>query len=97
MIINFKPYGNYNSNNYSAHALMLILGKLTLWFSYHTIVAFQDGQFGDTIVIQNLWKSTTGKHLNWIDGGNKKNRLPENEFNERLSTILQNHDLVIGK
>ena len=75
---------------------MLIIGKLTLWFSYHTIVAFQEGH-EDITVIQNTWGPTTGKHLNWIDDGNKKDRLIGKDFNTKLEMMLQKHDLVIGK
>lgn len=46
------------------------VGNVTLWFSYRTVVAFSTPETG-LVVRENDWKGTTGKHLNWIDGGNK--------------------------
>ena len=55
---------------------------MTVWFSYSTPVAFQvDGHA--RVVRQNDWSTTTGKHLNWIDGGNKRGRVDGETF-ERL-------------
>lgn len=59
--------------------------RAELFFSYETLVGFRTE--GKTVVIQNQWGSTTGKHLNHIDGGNKAARFtPEkfaNELNDR--------------
>lgn len=67
-------YGNYASGNYGAHALRFDIAGDTFWFSYKTLVAFQRGH--DKIVVrENDWKQTTGKHLNAIDGGDKKARV----------------------
>lgn len=75
-------YGRYSGDNYGAHCLVVDIGPLTVWFSYRTPVAFHlDGQ--SRVVRKNCWGPTTGKHLNWIDGGNKKDRVTEEEF-ERL-------------
>ena len=61
---------------------MVVLPTLTVWFSYKTPVAFQvDGH--SRIVRANDWGSTTGKHINAIDGGDKKSRVSSDEF-ERL-------------
>ena len=35
----------------------------------------------------NDWGPTTGKHLNWIDGGDHKNRLPGSEFEQLLKEV----------
>ena len=35
-------------------------------------------------VSQNQWSKTTAKHLNWIDEGNKKDRLKPEEFEKLL-------------
>ena len=64
-------YGNYSSGNYGAHCLRVDIGPIRLWFSYQTVIAFQvDGHA--RVVHQNDWGTTTGKHLNAIDGGDAK-------------------------
>jgi len=55
---------------------------LRVYYSYTTPVALMiDGHLK---VSQNQWSITTGKHLTWIDGGDKvkKLRLKPEEFNE---------------
>lgn len=79
-----SSYGHYSSDNYGAHTLCVQIGPLQVWFSYKTPIAFQlDGHA--RVVSQNCWAQTTGKHLNWIDGGNKAGRVSRDEF-ERLWT-----------
>lgn len=76
----FRSYYNYSSDNYGAHALEFTdADGNTYWFSYKTLVAFQKG-FGPTIVRRNDWSTTTGKHLNAIDNGDKKARVPADVF-----------------
>jgi len=55
--------------------------RATLYFSYKTLVAFHTPESG-LIVRENDWSTTTGKHLNYIDGGNKKNRVSASKFAE---------------
>jgi len=56
--------------------------NLKVFYSYNTPVALEiDGVLK---VSQNQWTVTTAKHLNWIDGGNKKDRLKEEDFNELI-------------
>ncbi len=74
-------YGNYSSSNYGAHALVVTIGPITIWFSYHTPIAFR-APGCPRIVRQNDWSTTTGKHLNAIDGGNKKSRVTSERFEE---------------
>jgi hypothetical protein len=72
-----------------AHALQLRLGDLYIWFSYETVVAFKEpGR--DTVVCDNTWGNTTGKHINAIDGGgeNKKHRLLRSQFENELNAML---------
>lgn len=74
-----SSYGNYSSDNYGAHTLVVEIGPLTVWFSYKTVVAFQLG--GEPRVVHtNDWGPTTGKHLNWIDRGDKSSRKSAEEF-----------------
>jgi hypothetical protein len=79
LLPSWSVYGNYASGNYGAHALRFDVGGNSFWFSYKTLVAFQCG-VGDVVVIKNYWKTTTGKHLNAIDGGDKKRRLNAADF-----------------
>ena len=70
-----------SSDNYGAHCLCVEMNDVTVWFSYKTPIAFQVG-CNPRVVRQNDWK-TTGKHLNAIDGGDKKSRVDDETF-ERL-------------
>jgi hypothetical protein len=80
----YQTYGSYTNDNYGAHALQFFLPGITIWFSYRTPVAFM--VIGSPrLVRQNEWGPTTGKHLNWIDGGDKASRIDGTEF-ERLLT-----------
>ena len=86
-------YGEYSSSNYGAHTLRVDVGnKLTLWYSYETVIAFSDGQH--RFVTENQWNVTTGKHLNWIDRGDKKSRLPYAEFTLKLENYLKELNLL---
>jgi len=58
-------------------------GNKRIYFSYKTPIAFYTPKIG-LVVRQNDWSTTTGKHLNAIDGGNKAERIPCKEFEERL-------------
>ena len=96
-ILNIRKsvYGNYNGGNYGAHCIRLDIGRLSVWFSYDTIVAIQNGE---TYVSKNCWSTTTGKHLNAIDGGDrdaKKRRLPRKEFEAKVAEILKAHNLSL--
>ena len=56
--------------------------NLRVYYSYTTPVALEiDGVLK---VSQNQWTITTAKHLTWIDGGNKKDRLEPEEFEKLL-------------
>ena len=81
-----ENYGNYSSNNYGKHCLKVTMGRLTVWFSYNTPVAYQADP-GPIVIRQNDWSTTTGRHLNWIDGGSKeakKARIPGKQFESQL-------------
>lgn len=79
-------YGEYSSSNYGAHTLKVSMqlpdgSILTVWFSYETPIAFYSHATGK-VVRENSWGPTTGKHLNWVDGGNKKARVSSDKFEE---------------
>lgn len=87
-----RTYGEY-SDNYGTNCLEIGLNGLKVFFSYETPVAFHHPDFG-LVVRQNSWGPTTGKHLNWIDGGYKEERVDDQTFREKLdraaSITLQN-------
>ena len=56
------------------------IASVSVWFSYETPIAFAYG--GQTVVCHNIWSSTTGRHLNKIDGGKKINRVSIEKFYE---------------
>ena len=93
MNVSLRNYGNYSSDNYGAHCIRVGIGSLTLWFSYQTVVAFGDGH--GIRVRENVWGGTTGKHLNWIDGGDKGSRMSGEMFEKELEKCLKKHDLQI--
>ena len=84
--VSFWNYGEYSSDNYGAHTLAFCDGKINYYFSYQTLVAFSFN--GVLYVRENVWGTTAGKHLNWIDGGTKeakKQRLSKEAFEDKLS------------
>lgn len=85
-----SSYGQYESDNYGVNTLCVDLNNIKLYYSYKTIVAYYDIADGLT-VCENAWSVTTGKHLNWIDNGNKKSRLPFDEFKAKLNAALERH------
>lgn len=84
-------YGNYSNDNYGAHSMALKLGNRTLYFSYDTIVAFVGSNSKGkcfNCIHENIWGTTTGKHLNAINP-NKKIRINETEFQAQLQEFLR--------
>ena len=66
------------------------IGTTTVWFSYETPIAFKNGTWSTLVVRENVWGTTTGKHLNWIDGGTKEakaNRVSSDEFDRALDEL----------
>jgi len=90
-----SSYGQYRSGNYGVNSLQVSFGNgLTLYYSYDTIIAFC-GRDGLKVRV-NDWSTTTGKHLNWIDGAGKAkaNRLEGEEFINLLKQELEYHNLL---
>jgi hypothetical protein len=54
-------------------------GLIDTYYSYATPVAFRSHD-GKLHVSENVWSRTTGKHLTQIDGGDKKSRIPHDQF-----------------
>ena len=92
MLPKISNYGEYSSSNYGAHSRRVELANITLFYSYDTIVAYTDGKDGLT-VSTNQWGVTTGKHLNWIDGGDKKNRKTADQFTAMLTAACIRHNI----
>lgn len=83
-----NSYGNYSNSNYGAHCLCVEMGAITVWFSYQTPIAFQvDGH--TRVVRHNEWGPTTGKHLNAIDGGDRKSRVSGADFEKAWSEQVE--------
>lgn len=85
-------YGQYSSNNCGVHTRLLRNANIDLYYSYDTIVAYRDSIDG-LVVSKNNWGTTTGKHLNWIDGGNKKNRKGHEVFENMLAAACNRHGI----
>lgn len=65
------------------------IGDLTVWFSYRTPVGFHHPETG-TVVRENDWSNTTGRHLTEIDGGSRearKARISGEDFCRRLESF----------
>lgn len=64
------------------------VGTVTVWFSYDIPIAFRAS--GERVVRENIWSTTTGKHLNAIDGGTKEakaRRVSSDEFDRALDEL----------
>lgn len=66
--------------------------NVTIWFSYKTPIAYRDDVDG-LVVIANQWSNTTGRHLNAVDGGNKKERKTAEQFEAMYQVMLARHSL----
>jgi hypothetical protein len=81
-------YGDYDGN-YGAHTMAFQDAQgITYWFSYNTLIAFSSAATGGRVVHTNDWSPTTGKHLNWIDGGDKESRVGDEEFKHLLEKAM---------
>ena len=79
----FRVYHDYAGNNYGIHALCFTdqQGR-QFFFSYNSLVAFSSPATG-LVCIENLWKQTTGKHLNAIQPDHRK-RVDQATFDAML-------------
>lgn len=86
-MVSIKSYYG-DSASAQNNAKMVAVGPVKYYFSYETLVAVEspDGFF----VRQNDWSTTTGRHINSIDGGSKEakaRRLTAEEFEEATRTL----------
>lgn len=82
----------YCQNTTGENALAVQIGELTVYFSYETVVAFRSPKTG-LVVSENVWSTTTGKHLNAI--GPKDMRIDNEEFQILLNETLKTHGLEV--
>lgn len=61
-------------------------GELTLYYSYETLIAFEKN--GKLTIRQNAWKTTTGKHLNYIDD-DKSKRVDKDTFEREYTEAME--------
>lgn len=88
-----RSYGEYKSSNYGVNSLMVSFPSgFNIYYSYDTVVAF-DSKYGRR-VRRNVWSTTTGKHLNWIDNGAKSERISGAQFDTLLHAELQMRGLA---
>lgn len=90
MSVEIWNYGDYSSSNYGSSRAVRI-GNLTLYFSYRTVVAFNDNN--NFWISKNVWSNTTGRHLNCINR-NKSIRIDYEEFKVKLNECLKRHGLL---
>ena len=67
---------------------MVIFGEVVLYFSYKTLIAFEDNE-GLTIS-KNEWSKTTGKHLNSINT-DKDKRIDQEQFEIKFREFCFKH------
>lgn len=83
-------YGNYSNDNYGSHSLAFrYVDGTIIYFSYETPIAIRDDN--GLCIRENVWGSTTGKHLNWIDR-DKSIRVGSDIFEARLQALRDKYD-----
>ena len=90
-----SSYTPHCASNNRAHALRIDLGPLTVWFSFKTPVAFR-APGTPTIVRQNDWGATTGKHLKRINGETSKTdtiQVSGEQFEQLWAKHVELHEL----
>jgi len=85
-------YGHYSSDNYGSHSQAITIGGITLYFSYNTVVGFEAPEYGERIC-ENVWTTTTGKHLNWLEP-DKDRRIPYEQFKQELTKVIDKYNLT---
>jgi hypothetical protein len=78
---NTKP----NLVQYKPNLTKIEFKSLTLYFSYSECIGFQIDN-NEPVFSENIWSLTTAKHLNFL-GSKKEDRLPREQFLERLEGL----------
>ena len=74
-----------NLVQYKPNLTKIELKHLTLYFSYSECIGFQIDN-NEPVFSENIWSLTTAKHLNFL-GSKKEDRLPREQFLERLEGL----------
>ena len=74
-----------NPTGRDTKAYQVVLGNMSLFFSYSTCIAFFHGRVGYRI--DNSWGPTTGRHMREM-GLHEYPIIPGEEFNQRLAAAL---------
>tara|TARA_R100001463_G_scaffold2092_4_gene8969 strand:- start:1606 stop:1872 length:267 start_codon:yes stop_codon:yes gene_type:complete len=72
-------------------SLRVEYGLIDTYYSYATPVAFRSHD-GKLYVSENVWSRTTGKHLTQIDGGDRKSRIPHDQFEKLLNETRKHYN-----
>ena len=72
-----KTYLRTTKNLYSD-----IVNGYQVFYSYNTAIGINDN--GKLILSENVWSTTTGRHLTWIDGGSKEAKESRIKYNDLL-------------
>lgn len=90
-----ESYVDYDAKtkNYGMHTIKLVLPGMIIFYSYKEVIAFRDYSInnGQIRISENLWGDVTAKHLNHLDAGNKKARLPRDQFLRELKEACERH------
>lgn len=89
-----RSYGGYASDNYGAHSTAIDIGNLTLYFSYDTVIAYQDK--ADFHICKNIWGTTTGRHMNRLSRDKSEREDPE-VFGKGLDEVLRRYGFGVSE
>ena len=73
-----KNYLRSTKNLYSC-----FINGYQVYYSYNTAVGIRYPN-NDLYVANNVWSTTTGRHLTWIDGGSKEAKEERIKYNDLL-------------
>lgn len=77
----------------SSNGEMVKIGLLEFYFSYQTIIGFRDKN-GSLYVSENIWGSTSGRHINSIADMTKSKRLNREDFKRFLEYKMISYGLI---
>ena len=75
-----KQYLSTTKNLYSD-----IVNGYQVFYSYNTAIGINDN--GKLILSENVWSTTTGRHLTWIDGGSKEAKESRIKYSDLLKIL----------
>ncbi len=71
------------------HVTKIRLPGMILFYSYSDLFAFRSDWEPDMVVCEAKWTKTTTEHINKVTGTSKKDRLPREEFEQRVLESLK--------